>query len=351
MSEATFPPLTRADVLACRFSSWYPAFRKHSPKASIIKPLEDRFIDYLESDRVFIPEGSGPMGVSELSDDEDEDSRNGSDCSEDQTWQIKFEDLDAKIRTIITKYDGVVFPKLNWSSPQDAAWMMPGSTLKCQSPADVYLLLKSSDFISHDLDHGFDSCVDYEPLSSASTSTEDDLVRSTNRLVVDDDESDATSEEDEDTGPTERSQPRPYDFELVLKKWFEMPRSQEWRCFVREGKLIAISHRDSNYYDFLQESQEEIRAKVVAFFEDEVLNVFPLSSCSPLFLQRAFPHHLPASSLQTPSTSTLQDPTSEYSLSTLIRTHRKPTPSSSPGISSIPFNSIPTMWKIPDDSR
>ena len=58
----TFPPLSRADVLACSFYAWYPTFRKVAPKASIIKPLEDRFIDYLESDRVFIPDGSGPIG-------------------------------------------------------------------------------------------------------------------------------------------------------------------------------------------------------------------------------------------------------------------------------------------------
>lgn len=140
MATSGFPPLTRSDVLACRFSSWYPTFRRHSPKASIIKPLEDRFIDYLEMDRVFIPEGSGPMGcvclafggfclardestdrarlrrVSELSDDEGEGT--GSDCSEDLTWQTKFTELDAQIRRVITKYDGAVFPKLNWSSPQ-----------------------------------------------------------------------------------------------------------------------------------------------------------------------------------------------------------------------------------------
>ena len=36
-------------------------------------------------------------------------------------------------------------------SLQDAYWVLPGNTLKCSSPADVYLLLKSSDFIHHDL--------------------------------------------------------------------------------------------------------------------------------------------------------------------------------------------------------
>lgn len=61
-TQDDFPPLTKADVLACVFSAWYPALRKVSPKASIIKPLEDSFIDYLESDRVFIPAGSGPLG-------------------------------------------------------------------------------------------------------------------------------------------------------------------------------------------------------------------------------------------------------------------------------------------------
>ena len=59
---ADFPPLTRADVLACVFSAWYPAFRKHSPKATVIKPLKPEFLDYLQADGVFLPEGSGPMG-------------------------------------------------------------------------------------------------------------------------------------------------------------------------------------------------------------------------------------------------------------------------------------------------
>ena len=184
--------------------------------------------------------------MSELSDDEDDGS--GSDGSEDLTWQIKFTELDAQIRRVITKYDGAVFPKLNWSSPQvrlvavlefqarstelkpkqDAAWMLPGSTLKCQSPADVYLLLKSSDFISHDLDHAFDSCTDYTPPvppSVSSSESDDQLAQSTNGLTLDDDPATDSDDESAAIAPTPRSQPRAYDFELVLKKWFEMPRA------------------------------------------------------------------------------------------------------------------------------
>lgn len=59
---SAFPPLTRADVLATSFSSWYPRFKKVAPKATVLKPLQADFIDYLESDRLFIPAGSGPIG-------------------------------------------------------------------------------------------------------------------------------------------------------------------------------------------------------------------------------------------------------------------------------------------------
>ena len=50
---------------------------------------------------------------------------------------------------------GAVFPKLNWSSPKDAKWIMPGNTIKCQNVSDVYLLLNSSDHIGDDLDNPF----------------------------------------------------------------------------------------------------------------------------------------------------------------------------------------------------
>ena len=47
-------------------------------------------------------------------------------------------------------------------------------------------------------------------------------------------------DDSDDDGEAARTlQPRPYDFELVLKKWFEMPRAQEWRCFVRDRQLIG----------------------------------------------------------------------------------------------------------------
>ena len=86
---------------------------------------------------------------------------------------------------------------------QDAAWLLPSSfPLKCTSPADVYLLLKSSDFVTHDLsaDSVFDGCVEFGGV------------------------------------PEEE-----YRLELVLRKWFAIDPSREMRAFVRDGVLVGMS--------------------------------------------------------------------------------------------------------------
>lgn len=154
---------------------------------------------------------------SSLSDEED----NEEDEDSEERRKFAFPELDAKIREAVEQY-GAVFPKLNFSSPrvsiyvacgsfvsstysgfvtiQDAAWMLPaGSPMKCTSPSDVYMLLKSSDFVLHDIDpaHVFEGC---EPA--------------------------------EGEGPA-------YDLELVLRKWYPVDRSRELRCFVRREKLLG----------------------------------------------------------------------------------------------------------------
>lgn len=50
-----FPPLTRATVDACAFKSWYPNFKRVTPKATILD-LEDGFIEYLKADGLFLPD-------------------------------------------------------------------------------------------------------------------------------------------------------------------------------------------------------------------------------------------------------------------------------------------------------
>lgn len=80
--------------------------------------------------------------IKDENDDSDDDEKQDNSCPE-------FPELEEKILASISRF-GYVFPKLNWSSPQDASWITPCGT-KCRELADVFLLLKSSDFIVHDL--------------------------------------------------------------------------------------------------------------------------------------------------------------------------------------------------------
>ncbi|KAI0247143.1 cytoplasmic protein [Lactifluus subvellereus] len=215
---STFPTLTREDVMTFQFSSWYPTFSALSIKS---------MWSYLEEDGVFVPAGSENLPPSDYDSDDDDDG-----ATSPAAKRYAFPELDAQIRAAIDEY-GAVFPKLNFSSPKDAAWLLPSSSpLKCTSPADVYLLLKSSDFVAHDL--------------SARSVFEGCAVG----------------------GPQQET----YGLELVLRKWFAIDPSREMRAFVRDGVLLGISQRNMNYYEFLNEpeTQEKIVSRFVAYWTAHV---------------------------------------------------------------------------------
>jgi len=111
MSGIAFPPLHKSAVDACLYSSWFSAFKKITPKATILD-LPGSFIEYLESDGLFVPKGSG-HAHEELEDSWDNDSDDEDSLKRDYA----FPELDARVREIISLY-GSVFPKLSWSSPQ-----------------------------------------------------------------------------------------------------------------------------------------------------------------------------------------------------------------------------------------
>ncbi|KAG1788856.1 D123-domain-containing protein [Suillus plorans] len=226
LMQSTAPLQTPDYLLSFQFSSWYPTFSSISIKSTIIRPLSQAFKEYLDSDGIFVPEGSENVPAeSSPSDQEDED-----DAAVGQSFS--FPDLDERIRQIIKEY-GTIFPKLNFSSPKDASWVLPPSSpLKCTSPSDVYILLKSSDFISHDLsiDAVFEGC------------------------------------------QCDSLNPPSYQLELVLRKWYPIDRSREFRCFVREGRLIGISQRGTNFYDFMNEpqTQNKILETLQRFWGDKI---------------------------------------------------------------------------------
>ncbi|KAG0297847.1 hypothetical protein BGZ96_004498 [Linnemannia gamsii] len=261
-----FPPLTHQRLENCAFSSWYPTFRSISIKSKII-PLPEDFVSYLNADGVFIPGQSGlTLALSDSEDEGDDEDisdadrfkalqeatfrqraegeQDDSSDDEDESDQGEaplpyFPGLEQEIEQTITEFGGEVFPKLNWSSPRDASWIAATNTLKCQNVSDIFLLLKSSDFIAHDLAHAYEDC------------------------------SDAAAE------GAEGVKERPDTVDLVLRKWFDLAPSMEFRCFVRDNKLVAISQRDMTYYDFLKGIQDELEDKIVDFFEDRINGHFP----------------------------------------------------------------------------
>ncbi|PWN92538.1 D123-domain-containing protein [Acaromyces ingoldii] len=239
-SSSTLPPLTSAPLALqhTRFSSWFPLYRRHSPKATILdlSTLQPDFLEWLEEDGLVLPTESGdaPSPPSSLSGEEEEEE---DDDDDEEAEARNFDGLNERIRRVIQDYEGAVFPKLDWSAPADAAWIVPGSTLRCTSPSDVYLLLKSSDFISKDV----------VQLSELSKMAAADAVDEASKAGV---------------------SVRPH---LILKKFFAMPTSHEFRCFVRGGHLVAISQRDvGTYFDHLQERgyRRRIVLALRDFFDD-----------------------------------------------------------------------------------
>ncbi|CAE6466466.1 unnamed protein product [Rhizoctonia solani] len=258
-----FPPLHRKDVLACQTSAWYTTFQRKTIKTTIINALGEDFRAYLESDGLIIPEGAEdhrPTG--DLSSDEEmgSDHDDGEDSS--PMARFSFPEIDQHIRRAISSYDAV-FPKLNWTAPKDAGWMLSsGGPLRCTSPADVYLLLKSSDFTMHDLDTDriFEGCIDNSHSNSQATNgfgngVADGLSPDPHSVTSDSSETNHTVQ-----------------LELVLKKWYEIERSREVRCFVRNNRLLAISQRDPNFFEHLlsQETQNLMRSTVLKFWNEEV---------------------------------------------------------------------------------
>ncbi|KAF9942273.1 hypothetical protein BGZ67_002290 [Mortierella alpina] len=269
-----FPPLTHQRLENCAFASWYPKFRSMTIKSRII-PLPEDFIAYLHADGVFIPGQSGiTMALSDSeseeeddpisdmdrikalqeattrhaldddsSDDDDDDDNNNNDTNEDEEEETPlpyFPALEQEIAQAIEELGSEVFPKLNWSSPRDASWIATTNTLKCHNAADIFLLLKSSDFVAHDLAHAYEDCSD-------------------------------------EAGGVEGAgvRVRPERLDLVLRKWFDLAPSMEFRCFVRDHRLVGISQRDMTYYEFLKGIQQELEDKIVGFFEDKINGHFP----------------------------------------------------------------------------
>lgn len=203
-------------------------------------PLPDAFISYLREDGIMLPPedndrpewSDSDSGIFSGADNETDDD-DGADYDPSANWR----DTHEAIERTIEELGGKVAPKLNWSAPKDATWIAATNSMECRTPNDIYLLLKSSDFVAHDLQHAFDD----------------------------------TADEGDPTGPFGPAVP----YHLVLRKWITLNPSVEFRCFVRNRKLIAICQRDLNHFDFLFKMQDKLRQSIQEFFDIRIRDTFP----------------------------------------------------------------------------
>ncbi|XP_029034365.1 cell division cycle protein 123 homolog [Osmia bicornis bicornis] len=214
----------------CSFASWYPQFRKDSLNATILD-IPEEVLKYLEHDAFILPIEATNSGL------QNPEWLDGSPViNEEQSldFQPTFPQFSKKIQDVIDEYDAV-FIKSNWSSPLDATWVAPTKTLKCKTLEEVYLLLKSSDRIAKDLSN----VKNY-------TNNENSLTPC-----------------------------------IILKQWRDINPCTEFRCFVVNNELTAISQRDiSQYHSYNDSEKFNIQTDIKSLFMERIKDRFPLNHYS-----------------------------------------------------------------------
>ncbi|VDL64101.1 unnamed protein product [Hymenolepis diminuta] len=229
--------MNKSEIIACAFESWYSKFEDITIN-SVIMDLPDEVLEYIKTAPLVVPKNAVPVVAErdEFSDDSDEES--WSDGGEDgELESTTFPEFEEKVNKIIGDFNGEVFPKLNWSSPKDVAWINFGSSLKCTKASDVLVLLKASDFIGYDIYKPFYHCTDLN-------------------------ERDST-----------------YPLKLVLRRWYPIRPDGEFRCFIRSNHLVALCqrHHDS-YYSFIETEKDNIKQVICNFFDRNIKEKFPLEN-------------------------------------------------------------------------
>lgn len=140
--------------------------------------------------------------------------------------------------------------KTNWNSPKDAFWITAGQTMCCKDITDIYQLLKASGTCKENL-----ACYNLPIFESS---------------VID-------TTTNSEARPSTSNPPETTNQFLIFKKWHDIHPGTEFRCFVRNRKLIGISPRDwPQYHDYICTQRINIVSDIVSIFKEHIKPKFPL---------------------------------------------------------------------------
>ena len=222
------------EVLECSLPRWLEKFEKIT-FPTVCLPLPDEVLEYLrENGSLVLPKECNEESYDGKEDDYEDfgdvDWGDEGDAPDTASQQRTFPEFSRELSEHLGRYGGKVFIKLNWSAPKDATWMVLNRDLKCSSLSQIYLLLKSSDFIAHDLSQPFKDCED----ASGESLTE-------------------------------------VSYSLVVRRWEDINPGTEFRCWISGGSLVCLCQRDvTNFYPYMQREAESIKQDILTFFSEHI---------------------------------------------------------------------------------
>ncbi|OMH85998.1 Cell division cycle protein [Zancudomyces culisetae] len=150
------------------------------------------------------------------------------------------EPIQNEIQQAIEELGGKVIPRMGWSFPTDAGWIIStNGSIQCENVNQVMMVLKASDKISRDIE---------KPYGLLALS-------------------------DNNAGDK---------FEIVLNRFINTDLGQEFRVFVRNKRVIAISKVDeempSQQGNVRVQSYDEIKSKIIKLFNKAIKEAIETSN-------------------------------------------------------------------------
>lgn len=216
----------------CMFVNWYEQLKKNTIKSYVI-PIPDDVLAYLRQDLVILPKECSQLHSSEDTKTKHfnsyDDQFSDDDEAEDEDLP-EFPEFSKKLADAIEKLGGSAFVKSDWHCPKDAQWITLGQSLCVKDITDVYQLLKASSFCKEDFG--------------------------------------------------ERSPANTSGYHIILKKWRDIHPGSEFRCFVKNKSLVAISPRHwPSYHEHIATERSDIVSDIVSLYKEKIKESFPLKDC------------------------------------------------------------------------